>query len=160
MKRIIYLLSILLIGVILTGCSAADLFADFNESAPEPANANTEQLIEEDGYYTSKDEVALYIHTFNKLPDNYITKSEASKLGWVASEGNLWEVTDQKSIGGDRFGNREGSLPDKASRQYYEADIDYEGGYRGPKRIVYSNDGFIYYTDDHYDTFTLLYGDE
>lgn len=158
MKRIIYLLHILVIGVILTGCSAADLFAAFDES---PSSITDEEhLIEEDGYYTSKNDVALYIHTFNKLPDNYITKSEASELGWVASEGNLWEVTDQKSIGGDKFGNREGNLPDKANRQYYEADIDYEGNYRGPKRIVYSNDGLIYYTDDHYDTFILLYGDE
>ncbi|MBN6206101.1 hypothetical protein JYK21_06520 [Ralstonia pickettii] len=158
MKRIIYLLSILIIGFILTGCSVADLFADYDEPTPEATDA--EHSIEEDGYYTSKNDVALYIHTFNKLPDNYITKSEANKLGWVASEGNLWEVTDQKSIGGDRFGNREGSLPDKTNRQYYEADIDYEGGYRGPERIVYSNDGLIYYTNDHYDTFTLLYGDE
>lgn len=160
MKRIIFLLSILMVGFVLTGCSAADLFADYDESTPEATETDTEHAIEEDGYYTSKNDVAIYIHTFNKLPDNYITKSEASKLGWVASEGNLWEVTDQRSIGGDRFGNREGSLPDKANRQYYEADINYKGGYRGSERIVYSNDGLIYYTDDHYDTFTLLYGDE
>ena len=64
------------------------------------------------------------------------------------------------SIGGDRFGNREGLLADKEGRQYYECDINYEGGFRGPERLVYSNDGLIYYTGDHYDSFELLYGEE
>ena len=82
------------------------------------------------------------------------------ELGWQSSQGNLWDVTEKKSIGGDRFGNREGKLPIKEGRQYYECDINYEGGYRGSERIVYSNDGLIYYTKDHYENFVLLYGDE
>ena len=61
------------------------------------------------------------------------------------------------SIGGDVFGNREGSLPDRSGRTWYECDIDYSGGKRGAKRIVYSNDGLIYYTEDHYETFVRLY---
>ncbi|NLC42260.1 MAG: hypothetical protein GX775_05345 [Erysipelothrix sp.] len=109
------------------------------------------------GIVTSRDEVASYIHTHGELPDNYLTKQEAMDLGWVASEGNLWEVTDQMSIGGDRFGNREGLLPEAPGRIYYEADIDYEGGFRNGKRIVYSNDGLIFYTDDHYESFEVLY---
>ena len=151
-KKIIYLFFLTLLSILLAGCSPTDLLDVLQD----------EDLtdITEDGHYTSKEEVALYIHTYNKLPPNYITKREASELGWEASEGNLWEVTDKKSIGGDKFYNREGKLPKKEGRQYYEADINYEGGYRGPERIVYSNDGLIYYTDDHYDTFTLLYGDE
>src|SRR5690625_3420897 len=97
MKQRVYLFIISLIITILTACAAI---------------GDTNAEINEDNSYTSKDEVALYIHTFNKLPNNYISKSEANELGWKASEGNLWEVTDKKSIGGDRFGNREGHLPE------------------------------------------------
>lgn len=113
--------------------------------------------VERDGIYTSKDEVAAYLHAFGELPSNYITKKEARNLGWDSSEGNLWDVTDQKSIGGDHFGNYDKILPEKKGRKYYECDIDYDGGYRGPCRLVYSNDGLIYYTEDHYNTFEQLY---
>ena len=109
--------------------------------------------IEEDGWYSSKEEVSLYIHTYGELPDNYLTKDEAVALGWDSSKGNLWDVADGMSIGGDRFGNREGILPKEKGRVYYECDIDYEGGYRNSKRIVFSNDGLIYYTEDHYESF-------
>ncbi|CZR02546.1 ribonuclease domain-containing protein [Trichococcus ilyis] len=109
--------------------------------------------------YSTKDEVAAYIHQFHDLPPNYLTKDEAEALGWDNAEGNLWEVTDGMSIGGDYFGNREGLLPKKAGRTYYEADIDYDGGYRGAERIVYSDDGLIFYTADHYESFEQLYGE-
>ena len=113
--------------------------------------------IREDGTYTSKDEVALYIHMYQKLPGNYITKKEARSLGWEG--GSLEPYAPGKSIGGDTFGNYEGRLPEKKGRSYKECDIDTQGQKRGAKRIVYSDDGLIYYTDDHYETFTLLYGD-
>lgn len=113
--------------------------------------------VTEDGTYTSKDEVAAYLHEFGHLPSNYITKKNAKKLGWDNSRGNLDEVAPGKSIGGDYFGNYEGALPEKKGRDYYECDIDYEGGYRGAKRIIFSNDGLIYYTEDHYNTFEQLY---
>lgn len=116
--------------------------------------------IREDGTYTSKDEVAAYIHLYGHLPDNYITKNEAKALGWVNSEGNLGKVAPGKSIGGDHYGNYEGTLPEKSGRSYTECDIDTNGSYRGAKRIVFSNDGLIYYTEDHYETFELLYGEE
>lgn len=125
-----------------------------------PADVSVDSTLDPDGYYSSEEEVALYLDTYGELPYNYITKEEARELGWVASEGNLWEVTDEYLIGGDRFGNREGLLPEESGRQYFEADVNYEGGYRGPERLVYSNDGLIYYTDDHYDSFTLLYGED
>lgn len=112
--------------------------------------------VAEDGRYTSKMEVAAYLYQFGRLPSNYLTKEEARDLGWVASRGNLWDVTDEMSIGGDRFGNFEGLLPEKKGRQYYECDIDYRGGSRGARRIVYSNDGLIFYTDDHYESFERL----
>ena len=110
--------------------------------------------------YTSKEEVAEYLYLFGHLPDNFITKKEAKALGWVSKEGNLGEVAPGKSIGGDYFGNYEGNLPEKKGRSYYECDIDSDGGYRGSKRIVFSDDGLIYYTEDHYETFDLLYGEE
>ena len=133
-------------------------------STPEPTKAPTPEptkspleLVEEDGVYSTPDLVAAYIYTFHKLPSNFITKNEASKLGWNSKEGNLWDVTDEMSIGGDKFGNYEGLLPKAKGRQWYECDVNYYGGYRGAERILYSNDGLIYYTDDHYESFTQLY---
>jgi guanyl-specific ribonuclease Sa len=117
------------------------------------------QNIDEDGTYTSKEDVALYIYTYGHLPDNFITKKEAEKLGW--SGGSLEPYAPGKCIGGSRFGNYEGILPEKDGRTYTECDIDTLGAdKRGAKRIVFSNDGLIYYTEDHYTTFELLYGDE
>ena len=103
--------------------------------------------------YTDKEHVAAYIRQFRELPPNYITKNEASALGWVSSWGNLDRVAPGKSIGGDRYGNYEGKLPYKSGRRYYECDIDFDGTYRNDKRIVYSSDGLIFYTGDHYNTF-------
>lgn len=114
-------------------------------------------LVEKGQNYSTKAEVAAYIHEFQVLPPNYITKAEAQKLGWDNTKGNLWQVTRQKSIGGDRFGNLEGLLPAAKGRQYYECDINYAGGYRGAERIIYSNDGLVFYTADHYKSFTQLY---
>ncbi len=113
--------------------------------------------VEYDGEYTDKEHVALYIHLYGELPSNYITKQEAEDLGWVSSKKNLAKVAPGKSIGGSRFGNNEGLLPKKSGRKYYECDIDYVSGARNAKRIVYSNDGLVYYTEDHYETFELLY---
>ena len=97
--------------------------------------------------------MAAYLREFGRLPDNYLTKKEAQALGWVSSEGNLWQVAPGKSIGGDPFGNYEGLLPKKSGRSYYECDIDFDGGYRNGKRIIFSSDGLIFYTDDHYESF-------
>lgn len=108
---------------------------------------------------TSKDEVAAYIRDNGCLPDNFITKAEARELGW--NGGSLEPYAPGMCIGGDRFGNYEGLLPEKGGRTYYECDIDTLGAEtRGAKRIVYSSDGLIYYTEDHYESFELLYGEE
>ena len=131
-------------------------------TAPDDTKATSPPdngTIQESGSYSSKDDVALYIHTFGHLPPNYITKKEAQALGWTG--GSLEKFAPGKSIGGSRFGNYEGLLPDKAGRFYTECDIDTIGkSKRGAKRIVFSNDGLIYYTDDHYESFTLLFGEE
>ncbi len=135
----------------------ASKFQDILKDAGIETPHNTD--IAEDGVYTSKEDVALYLHTYGKLPGNFITKKEAKALGWEG--GSLEPYAPGKCIGGDYFGNYEGNLPEKSGREYHECDIDTLGAdSRGPKRIVYSNDGLIYYTEDHYETFTLLYGDE
>ena len=118
-----------------------------------------EESLPEDGTYTAKDDVALYIHQYGKLPPNFITKKEAEKLGWEG--GSLEPYAPGKCIGGSRFGNYEGLLPEAEGRVYTECDIDTLGKQkRGAKRIVFSNDGLIYYTEDHYESFELLYGEE
>ena len=131
------------------------------EPAPEEEAPPAEEApaIDEDGYYTTKEDVALYIHTYGHLPDNFITKKEAESLGW--SGGGLDDYAYGCCIGGNRFGNYEGLLPEADGRKYTECDIDtMHASKRGAKRIVFSNDGLIYYTDDHYESFTLLYGEE
>lgn len=158
-------LSLLLMVSLLTGCVAPMEEAgetDYEESVATEEAAEDENSLEisEDGEYTSKEEVALYIYEFGHLPDNFITKKEAKSLGWESKEGNLGEVAPGKSIGGDYFGNYEGLLPEEEDRDYYECDINSDGGYRGAERIVFSNDGLIYYTEDHYESFELLYGEE
>lgn len=131
-----------------------------SNSANESLNKSKSTIsIDKNGIYDSKDEVALYIHTYNTLPSNYISKAEAKKLGW--SGGSISEYAPGKCIGGSYFGNNEGKLPSKDGRSYKECDIDtLNSKNRGAKRIVYSNDGLIYYTSDHYESFELLYGEE
>lgn len=132
----------------LTGCTT--------ESSQTMISTDESALsIDEDGTYSSKEEVALYIHIYGHLPSNYVTKQEAEEQGWDNREGNLWEVLPGKSIGGDRFGNYEEQLP--RGHSYKECDIDFDGGYRNAKRIIYSDDGMIFYTEDHYNTFEQLY---
>lgn len=128
------------------------------EPTPEAAEVTPEATpttvaIAEDGEYTSKKDVAMYIHTYGKLPSNFITKKDAQALGW--NGGSLEPYAPGKSIGGDRFGNYEGLLPDG---KYKECDIDTKGKKsRGSKRLVFDDKGNIYYTDDHYESFTQLY---
>lgn len=124
-----------------------------------PTEAPTEPPIDEGGEYYSAEDVALYLHTYGYLPRNFITKSEARGYGW--SGGSVEAYVPGAAIGGDRFYNREGLLPEADGRKYYECDIDTKNrSSRGAKRIVYSNDGLIYYTKDHYASFVLLYGEE
>ena len=189
MKRIwSLLLAVLAALFLLTACSqeTADFLLDTaldileesttepTESAPLPdaeydaptkpsdtseSTTDSATQLSETGSYTTKEDVALYLHLYKHLPDNFITKKEAQALGWPG--GDLKPYAPGKSIGGDRFGNYEGLLPDKKGRSYQECDIDTLGSdARGAKRLVYSNDGLIYYTDDHYKTFELLYGEE
>ena len=134
------LLLILLLAVYLIG------------NAPDDISSTTViSGLDENGTYTAADDVSAYLAAFGHLPDNFITKSEAKSLGWDG--GGLESHAPGKCIGGDKFGNYEGTLPEAEDRDYYECDIDFDGNYRGAKRIVYSNDGLIYYTEDHYESF-------
>ena len=117
-------------------------------------------VLPEDGQYDDKDNVALYIHLYGKLPSNYVTKKDAEALyGWQG--GALDVIAPGKAIGGSYYGNYEGLLPDADGREWTECDIGTIGQTkRGAERIVFSNDGLIYYTPDHYESFELLYGEE
>ena len=180
MKRILALLLALVMTFGLFACTAMPLETEPLESLPvltepvetEPAQTEppetapmetepeeTEALLDIDGWYYSAEDVALYLVTYGELPSNFITKKEARELGWDG--GSVQRYLEGAAIGGDKFGNREGILPKASGRQYYECDIDTDGqNSRGAKRIVYSNDGLIYYTEDHYESFILLYGEE
>jgi ribonuclease T1 len=103
-------------------------------------------------------ELAAILHTLNetgntKLPPQFVTKEQARDLGWKPGR-NLWAIKKLrgKSLGGDIFENRGKKLPD-GRRIWHEADLDYQGGHRGPKRLIYSNDGLRMVTVNHYTSF-------
>jgi len=160
-KILSVLLAVLLVGFGMTSTEARSKKKKTATPSPvvtaaptasaEPENAIT---VTEDGEYSDKEHVAEYLRQYHRLPSNYITKNEARRLGWDNRQGNLWKVAPGKSIGGDRFGNYEGLLPDKKGRIWYECDIDFPGDYRNAKRILFSSDGLIYYTENHYKSFT------
>ena len=136
-----------------------EMLPEEGDETPDAPEDGADAAIDEDGSYTSKEDVALYIHTYGHLPENFITKKEAQALGW--NGGSLEPYAPGKCIGGSRFGNYEGLLPEAEGRTYTECDIDTLGAdSRGAKRIVFSNDGLVYYTGDHYESFELLYGEE
>lgn len=142
-----------------TTTEAIETTIEAEETTTEATTTQSEATIDEDGVYTTMEDVALYIHTYNHLPSNFITKNEARSLGWEG--GSLEPYAPGMCIGGDYFGNYEGLLPEARGREYHECDINTLGARsRGAERIIYSNDGLIYYTGDHYESFTLLYGEE
>ena len=184
-KSLALLLILALLASLLTGCavttvSEAPAQSGQSQSAPvqdelvllpeeeataeaEPAAAPAEEpateteVPDEDGSYTTKEDVLAYLIAYGHLPANFITKNEARAAGWEG--GSLERYCPGKCIGGDRFGNREGLLPSAKGRTWTECDINTLGARsRGAERIVFSNDGLIYYTGDHYESFQLLYG--
>ena len=168
------LLGSLLTAALLTGCAGADYPADSPVAPESPAPESTysltgespapdlpeeggttagESVLDADGTYSSMEDVALYLHTYGELPDNFITKNEAQGLGWTG--GSVERYAPGMCIGGDTFGNREGLLPEG---NYHECDVNTLGSEsRGAERIVWDTEGNIYYTDDHYESFELVY---
>ena len=124
-------------------------------AAEEPEITQTADTVDEHGYYYDAEHVVLYLDVYGHLPENYITKSDARALGW---EGRSVEAYQEgAAIGGDRFGNREGLLPEEPGRTYTECDINTLGAdSRGAERLIFSNDGLYFYTSDHYASFTEL----
>ena len=173
-----YLLSLLLLSLILiipgrvSAITIGELLGwdtpeeGYSDELDEPTSENFYESLEvdEDGVYDSSDEVCAYLVQYHHLPDNYMTKREARKKGWEG--GALSQTVSGKCIGGDVFGNSEQILPEVDGRVYHECDIDTLGRKkRGIRRIIYSGDDDegiwnIYYTEDHYETFTLLYGSD
>ena len=111
-------------------------------------NRSDKQSIDE---LTNENTVINYVKQNHQLPNYYITKNEAKKLGWNPSQGNLCEVLPGKAIGGDHFGNREGKLP--KDEKYFEADVNYSCGNRNSDRIIFTKNGEVYLTKDHYKSF-------
>ena len=146
-----FLVFLLLALSLLTGFAWSEVLVDGDAAVTE------ELLVEYGNDYISDEEVALYLHAFEELPPNYITKNEAKELGWDGNGNHLWQLSYGYCIGGDKFGNREGILPKAKGRQYYECDVNFDDGKRGAERLVFSNDGLIYYTADHYNSFELIY---
>ncbi|MBE6970441.1 MAG: ribonuclease [Ruminococcaceae bacterium] len=156
-------------NIIVSDNSAKDALPEYDEShtgssydtltdnAP-PEGLPDEYRIDEEGWYYSAEDVSLYLVTYGELPDNFVTKSEARELGWAG--GSVEQYAPGRAIGGDIFQNREGLLPKIEGVTYYECDIDTEGtSSRGGERLVFSDDGWIYYSPDHYESFELLYED-
>ena len=166
LRRLLCLLAVL---SLLLGCFAATALADWRDtlaSLLEEETGTAEETAEEDedwldpdGSYTTKEDVMNYLIQYGELPGNFITKKEAQALGWEG--GSLEPYAPGKCICGDYYGNYEGLLPKAKGRKYTECDINTLGKKkRGAERIIFSNDGLIYYTGDHYESFELLYGEE
>jgi len=118
-----------------------------------PVNKDIQNPVTAIDELTKEEVVVAYMKKNNHLPDYYINKKEARKQGWNPASGNLCEVLPGKAIGGDIFTNREGRLPDKAGRKWYEADLNYDCAHRNADRLLYSSDGLLFVTKDHYKTF-------
>ena len=120
---------------------------DFNENKNSKStnfSGNIDEL-------TNENTVINYVKTNRQLPDYYLTKGEARKKGWIASKGNLCNVLPGKAIGGDHFSNREKTLP--KGNQYFEADVNYNCGNRNADRIVFTKNGDVWLTKNHYKSF-------
>lgn len=138
MRRFLGFVLLILLWPVLAGAGPAEI----------RLFARTEGIVDVEGFL----ETVESLRRTKKLPPRYLTKEEAAKLGWQPGT-DLCSVARGRVIGGNRFGNRERRLPDKRDRKWWEADVDFFCGYRGPKRLVWSNDGLMYLTTDHYQTF-------
>lgn len=156
-KKTSFIIIVLLLIII--GLLAYSIFIKSDKNTSEPTDNNKELTISEQvqsleiDELTSEKVVVPYVKKHNQLPDYYITKKEAREGGWIPAEGNLCDVLPGKAIGGDRFSNREKRLPNKKGRTWREADLNYNCGRRNADRLLFSNDGLIYVTYDHYKTF-------
>lgn len=165
-KRIIAVLAAVVLALsMMTGCGSTLQYSFVDDSSVQEAESvetgsveAESRVINPEGSYTTKEDVALYLETYDQLPENFITKKEAKAMGW--SGGSLEDYAPGYCIGGDRFGNYEGNLP--KNEEYHECDINTLGANsRGAERLVYAGEEgdvtAIYYTADHYNTFEQIY---
>lgn len=123
----------------------------YGSASPDSQNTSKNSSTQSIDQLTEEKTVINYVKQNHRLPDYYITKNEARKLGWNASKGNLCEVLPGRAIGGDKFGNRENQLPQ--GEKYYEADVNYSCGNRNADRIIFTRNGNVYLTKNHYKSF-------
>lgn len=166
LKRFAALLLALLMALSLFACTAGTPAvpsqpvqptapAQTTQPSQAPAQDQWTPPVEESAPYYDPDSIVLYLHYYGHLPTNFITKDEARALGWEG--GSVERYQEGAAIGGDRFGNREGLLPKAEGRTYTECDLyTYGMDSRGAFRLVFSNDGLYFYTEDHYESFTQL----
>ena len=95
---------------------------------------------------------------FNKLPDYYVTEEEAYNIGWIRGKSPA-KFIPGKMLTMGIYNNSNGHLPQAAGRIWYEADINYYEGRRNGHRVLWSNDGLIFVTYDHYATFYEIIGE-
>ncbi len=166
-KKPAFLLSLFLaLTLLLSGCDSqygvtvvttpqtpAASSAPLAPEAPNPPEApDLPEAPDQEGYYYDLENVVLYLSVYGELPPNYITKAEARELGWEG--GSVERYLEGAAIGGDRFGNREGLLPQEDGRRYTECDLNTDGASsRGAERLIFSNDGLCFYTENHYESF-------
>ena len=157
--RFIALVALLLAAVLVLGSCTADTAVTGKKkknATPTPAVTAMPDATEEPGPIIEPQAIADYLFRHGELPENFITKQQAKDLGWGTIYRYVSDVAPGMSIGGDYYGNYEGKLPRVKGRKYYECDCYYTGGKRNACRIIYSNDGHVWYTEDHYNTFTEM----
>ena len=149
-------LFVLLVATVLlvSGCTAS---ASGKNKKNTPTPTTVPEVTATPGPIDAAQELADYFFEHGELPENFIRKQEAERLGWDNRYNYVSDVAPGKSIGGDYFGNYERLLPVVKGRKYYEADCFYNGGKRNAFRIIFSNDGHVWYTEDHYNTFIELF---
>ncbi len=93
-----------------------------------------------------------YLIRYGKLPDYYIDINNLRELGWKDGKSPS-KYAPGKMLTRGRYFNDNKHLPDAPGRLWFECDINYYEGRRNQHRILYSNDGLMFVTYDHYETF-------
>lgn len=155
-SRILFFSALIISLFTLISCTPSQKNNPANESYVRDSsslseNPNSAQSSQDISALTAEKVVVDYVKKHHQLPDYYVTKSKARSQGWSPSRGNLCDVLPRKAIGGDRFGNRERKLPQ--GKRYYEADINYDCGRRDVDRLIYTLEGEVWVTYDHYQSF-------
>ncbi len=162
-KLAVLIVLLMAVVLLLTGCTASALETAKKKkntevpviTAAAPTDAPVPAVTP--GPLEEAQRIADYLFEHGELPDTFLRKRDAQALGWNSAYNYVSDVAPGRSIGGDYFGNYEQKLPVVQGRKYYEADCFYQGGKRNAYRIIYSNDGHVWYTGDHYNTFTELF---